>query len=239
MAAAPEPGDGWVYEHILTVLPGTTMPARRAIALQLVGFEAVVLAIAVSLDRPAAAVAGTAAVLVATAGSAAMVAIGRMVREADAAPAYRRLLFGTSIEVVLGVVAYAALATYLVLGLAGAEPGLLETLLGPELSAPAVFVAFVLAWDVCYRIGVGWWASLIGCWRSLTGEFDRETAAAYRRADLATIGFASVQLVLVPVVASEPLLAVALLGHVAAVWLVSGASIAALGRRRISRPGSP
>jgi hypothetical protein len=232
VAAPPEPGDGWVYEHILTVLPWTTLPARRAIALQFVGFEALVLALAWNIGRPGAAVAGSAAVLVATVGSVAMVAIGRTVREADASAAYRRLLFGTNIEVVLGVAAFAALATALVLGVAGPEPGLLERLLGTELSAPAVFIAFVLAWDVCYRIGVGWWASLVGCWRSLTGEYDRETAAAYRRADLTTIGFASVQLVLVPVVASEPLLAVAVLGHVAAVWAVSGTSIAALGRRQ-------
>jgi hypothetical protein len=44
--------------------------------------------------------------------------------------------------------------------------------------------------------------------------------------------------VLVPVVAGEPLLSLAVLGHVAAVWIVSGVSLLALERRKISPPAS-
>jgi len=236
VADRPAPGEGWVYEHIVAALPGASVRPRTAIALQFAGFEAAVLALAVGYGRPAAALAGTAIVVVATAGSAAMVTIARSIRAAAAPARYRQLLFGSNVEVVLGVLAYAALATVLVVE---PEPGLLARWLGASPPAPAVFFAFVLGWDVCYRMGVGWWASVVGCWRSLTGAFDRETAAAYRRADLATMGFATVQLALVPVVWDVPLLALAVLGHVGAVWIVSGASLAALRVRRIRRPGSP
>ena len=240
MTTTPAPGRGWVYEHIVAAIPGVTISPRRAIALQFVGFEAVVLALVALYGLPtAAAVAGTAAVVVATAGSAAMVAIASAVRSAEPHPAYERLLFGSNVEVVLGVFSYAGLSTYLLLGATGASLGLFERVLGPNPPAPAVFVAFLLAWDVCYRIGVGWWASVVGCWRSLSGRFDPENAGALRRADSITIGFAVGQLVLVPVVASAPLLALAVLGHVAAVTVVSGASLAALRWRKISRPESP
>lgn len=240
MSDDPEPGTGWVYEHIVTAVPGATMSARRAIALQFLGFEGVVLALGVGYGLPTdAIVAGTAAVVVATAGSVAMVTIGAAVRAADPHPAYERVLFGSKIEVVLGVVSYALLSTFLLVGALGSEPGLLEGVLGRNPPIPAVFVAFVLAWDVCYRIGVGWWASLVGCWRSVTGRFEPDSVGTLRRADAATIGFAVVQLVMIPVVLSAPLLALAVLGHVAAVILVSGASLAALNWRRISRPASP
>lgn len=240
MARALDPGRGWVYEHIVSAIPGASLSTRWAIALQFLGFEAVVLGLVWLYELPqAAALAGTAAVIVATAGSAAMVAVGSAVREADPSPGYERMLFGSNIEVVLGVVSYAALSTYFLVGWTGQEPGLLQDVLGASPPAPAVFVAFLLAWDVCYRIGVGWWASLVGCWRSLRGHYAPGSTAALRRADGLTIGFAVVQLVLVPVVAREPLLALAILGHVAAVVAVSGASLAALRWRKISRPGSP
>lgn len=240
MAGTPDPGRGWVYEHIVSAVPGASVSPSRAIALQLVGFEAVVLGLVWLYQLPwAAAVAGTAAVVVATAGSVAMVAVGAAVRDANPSPTYERVLFGSNIEVVLGVFSYAALSTYFLVGWTGQQPGLLRDVLGASPPAPAVFVAFLLAWDVCYRIGVGWWASLVGCWRSVRGHYEPGSAAALRRADSLTIGFAVVQLVLVPVVAREPLLALAILGHVAAVVAVSGASLAALSWGKISRPGSP
>lgn len=238
MTRVPAPGDGWVYEDILTAIPGVSVGPAQAITLQFVGFEAVVLGLAWFYGLPAAAVAGTAAVSVATAGSAAMVAIATTLRGAGADRHYRRLLFGSNVEVVLGVLSYAALSTYLVIGSGGVDAGFLGRVLGPQPPVAAVFVAFVLAWDVCYRIGVGWWASVVGCWRSLRTEFTASEAAAYRRADLLTLGFAGVQLVLVPVVAGELPLLVAVVGHVAAVGLVSGLSLVALERRKISPPGS-
>jgi hypothetical protein len=238
MTLTPDPGDGWVYEHIVIAIPGVSVAPTQAIAMQFVGFEAVVLALAWVYDLPAAAVAGTAAVAVATAGSAAMVAIATTLRGADADRGYRRLLFGSNVEVVLGVLSYAALSTYLVVGADGVGSGFLQRVLGSEPPVPAVFVAFVLAWDVCYRIGVGWWASLVGCWRSLRTQYTASDVAAYRRADLLTVGFAAVQLVLVPVLVGEPLLSLAVVGHVAAVIVVSGVSLLALERRKISPPGS-
>jgi len=51
------------------------------------------------------------------------------------------------------------------------------------------------------------------------------TKEAARRADALTIAFAGLQLLLVPFLLEEPLLLVAVSGHVAAVAVVSGFSI--------------
>jgi len=90
----------------------------------------------------------------------------------------------------------------------------------------------VVLWDVCYRIGTGWWASLVGLWRSLglSGTFDRETADELGRIDAITIGFAWIQLSLVPFVDGHPILVAAIVGHVVAVTFVSGVSILVLRR---------
>jgi len=107
-------------------------------------------------------------------------------------------------------------------------------LLGEPLPAPAVFFTLVVLWDVCYRIGTGWWASLIGLWRSLwlSEALDRETVDELRRIDAITIGFAWIQLSLVPFVVGHPILVAAVVGHVVAITLVSGASILVLHRMR-------
>jgi len=94
-----------------------------------------------------------------------------------------------------------------------------------------VYLMLLVLWDVCYRIGTGWWASVAALWRSARFEFDPDTAAALQRADLETMGFGVLQLVLLPFLVDFPVLATAVAGHVLAVTLVTGASIALLRRR--------
>ncbi|MHB9287667.1 hypothetical protein ACKVMT_11600 [Halobacteriales archaeon Cl-PHB] len=230
-ANRPEYGDAWVYESIIGAIPGLALPPRVALAVQFVGFEGAVLALAVLYDRWEAVPAGTAAVVVTTVGSAFMLWIAETVRESDVPDRYRRLLFGSSIEVVLAVLAFVAFLTYLLVGGEAGEPGPLAAVLGPDPPAPAVFLALLLAWDVCYRIGTGWWASLVGLWRTLSCPLDGPTRRRLRQADLATLGFAGVQLLLVPVLVSEAVLALAVAGHVGAVTVVSGASAVLLARQ--------
>lgn len=222
-------GETWVYESIVGALPGIDLSTRAAVALQFAVFEGGLLALAALSDNWNAVPAGTAAVFVAAAGSVFMLALGGRIRRLRVSGPYRRLLFGTSIEVVLGLLAYVALLTYLFAGDAATATGptLVERLLGPEPSLPAVYLMLLVLWDLCYRIGTGWWTSLVGCWRSIRygSAFDAETRAAFRRIDLLTIGFAAVQLLLVPFVWGSPPLVAALVGHVLAVTVVSGLSV--------------
>ncbi|MFB6184942.1 MAG: hypothetical protein ABEI96_10340 [Haloarculaceae archaeon] len=227
----PRYGDTWVYESLVGALPGGWTPAWVATGLQFLLFEAAVVGLGLYYGLRAGAVAGTAAVVVATAGSLAMLYIGNLVRETAVPAAYRRLLFGSGVEVVLGVVAFVALLTYLF----GVEPGagrptLLTALLGERPPPPALFVTLLILWDLCYRIGTGWWASVCALWRSLRCDL-RPAHRRLRRADLATAGFGLLQLLVVPFVADRPVLLVAVLGHVAAVVLVTAVSLVVLTRR--------
>jgi len=106
--------------------------------------------------------------------------------------------------VVLGVVAFVALVTYLfVVDPRGPGAGLIASLLGPQPPAPVVFLTLLILWDLCYRIGTGWWASVVALWRSLRYTVDPQESSAHRRADLATMAFGLLQLGLVPFVRDE------------------------------------
>lgn len=228
----PEYGETWAYESIVGGLPGIDVSTRAAVAIQFAVFEVAILAFAVVFDLWTAAVAGTVAVFVATAGSVEMSRIATFVRREAVPDSYRRLLFGSSIEVVLSVLAYVALVTHLfVFEPRYAEVTLLDRLLGPEPPIVVVYLVLLVLWDVCYRIGTGWWASVTALWRSARFRFDRETAVTLQRADLETMGFGLLQLVLVPFLLPYPVLVTAVVGHVVAVTAVTGLSVVLLRRR--------
>lgn len=225
-------GETWVYESLVGVLPGVTASSRVAVALQFVGFEVVVLTLGLAYGRPLATLAGTVAVGVAAAGSAVMLRLGDRIRSLSAPPVYSRVLFGSQIEVVLGVLAFVAVVTHLfVYDPQFADEPLLTTLLGDRPPLPAVYVALVIVWDLTYRIGTGWWAAVVACWRSYRFEFDPATAAALRRVDGLNALFGVLQLALVPFVLDRPVLLFAIVGHVLAVLIVTATSVWLLGRR--------
>jgi len=152
----PAYGDTWVYEGIIGALPGLSLSPRTALAAQFLLFELGVVVLGLAYDLPGAAVAGTVAVTVATLGSGALLRIAGRVRRQPVPASYRRLLFGSNIEVVLGVVSFCLLLTHLfVVDPRSAGTPLIERLLGPEPPAPAVFLTLLILWDVCYRIGAG------------------------------------------------------------------------------------
>lgn len=225
----PEYGETWVYEGIVGALPGVDIDQRLALAIQFIGFEVGVLAVALYYDLPQAAVAGTVAVLVATVGSAAMVRIAHHVRAEPVPEEYQDFLFASNFEVVLTVFAYAALLTHLFVldGRLAQEP-LLESLLGDEPPIPAVYLVLIVLWDVCYRIGAAWWASVAALWRSLNFRFDERTSDRLRRADRITVTFGLLQLAFVPLLLDQPLLLTVIVGHVVAVLLVTAAAMVLL-----------
>jgi len=227
-AGSEEPayGEAWVYESIIGALPGVDVPPTVALAIQFVAFEAAILVLAWIYGLWTAAVAGTAAVAVATVGSAEMLRITSHARDDGVPAAYRRLLFGTNVEVVLAVLAYVALVTHLfVYDPRVAQEPLVEALFGPEPPVLVVYLTLLVLWDVCYRIGTGWWASVVALWRSARYRFDAETRRRLRRADLETMGFGLTQLALVPFVLAQPVLLAAVLGHVLAVTAVTGLAL--------------
>ncbi|WP_299262399.1 DUF7530 family protein [Halorientalis sp.] len=224
----PEYGETWTYESIVGALPGIDISTRAAVIMQFLIFETAVVVLAAVYDLWMAAAVGTVAVGVATVGSVEMLRISQLVRGEAVPESYRRLLFGSSVEVVLSVLAYVALITHLfVFGPQSGTP-ILTTLFGPEPPILVVYLVLLVLWDVCYRIGTGWWASVVALWRSARYQFDPSTARALQRADLETMGFGVLQVALVPFLASAPVLRTAVIGHVVAVTVVTGASVCLL-----------
>ena len=228
--AEPEFGETWVFESIVGALPGITVPARFAVGLQFVGFELAVITLGVVYELRTAMIVGTVAVAVAAAGSAVMLDLGERLRELDAPASYRHVLFGSSIEVVLGVLAYVALLTYLFVFDPRNGTTLITELLGENPPLLPSYLLLLISWDLCYRIGTGWWAAVAALYRSRRFSFDGETAAEFRRLDLRTAGFALVQVALLPPLLSHPPLAAAVGGHILAVWVVVAASVWSLSR---------
>ena len=227
----PDYGETWAYESIIGALPGVDLSRGEAIAIQLLLFETAVLVLAWYYNLWSAALAGTAAVAVAGVGSIEMLRISRTARMNETPEPYRRLLFSSSIEVVLAVLSFIALITHLFIFDPRTGGRLVERLFGPDPPVLVVYLTLLVLWDLCYRIGTGWWASVVGLWRSVRFRFDPETAATLRRADRETLLFGVVQLVLVPFLLEYQVLLAALVGHVAAVVVVSGTSLVLLRAR--------
>lgn len=233
MESEPEFGEAWTYESIVSALPGIDLSDRVAVAVQLALFQVGVIVFGAFYDVWEATLAGTAAVIVAAGGSVVMLRMGALVRSVSVSPAYRRMLFGSNIEVVLSVLAFIALVTYLLVvdPRQSATPLLVE-LFGPEPPMVLVYFTLLVCWDLCYRIGASWWIGVVSLWRALRHPVDPKTAATLGRVDLLNVGFGLLQLILVPFVIDHPSLLVALGGHIAAVTVVSGLSYLIATRRR-------
>ncbi|MFC4246939.1 hypothetical protein ACFOZ7_07995 [Natribaculum luteum] len=226
-----EYGETWVYESMVGAIPGVDVSERVALAIQFVAFEGIILGLAAIYDLWTAAIAGTVAVVVAVTGSWLMLRFSRTVRTLPMPTTYRRLLFGSGLEVVLGVLAYVAFVTYLfVYDPRTTGESLVVTLFGPEPPIAVVYVTLLVCWDLVYRIGASWWASVTGVWRAVSYSFDAETTRRYRRVDALNVVFAATQLLLVPFVTDQPVLLVALVGHVVAVTAATVLSVRTQGR---------
>jgi len=224
----PRYGDAWVYESIVGALPGIQVSPRFAIAVQVGAFEGGVVALWWYYGLPDAGLAaGTMAVLVAAVGSVLMLGLGRRLRSLPISDAYRRLLFGSGVEVVLGVLAFAALVTHLfVVDPRRGGETLLTATLGERPPPLAVYLTLLVLWDLTYRIGTGWWACVAALYRSLTHRVDAGTASEFRRADALVLAFGLAQVPLLPFVVDHPTLFLAVSGHVVAVTVVSLAAMA-------------
>jgi len=156
-------GETWVYESLVGGIPGLSVPRSIAVAIQFVLFEVGVLVFGWYYGLWNAVLAGTAAVAVAAVGSVEMHRLGAKNRLLSTPPSHKRLLFGTSIEIVLGVLAFIALLTYLI----AVEGTLLTQLFGANPPIPVVYLTLLILWDLTYRIGTSWWSAVVALWRAV------------------------------------------------------------------------
>ncbi len=214
-------GETWVYESLVGGIPGLDLSRTAAVAIQVILFQTGVLLLGWYYGLWSAVLAGTVAVLVAAAGSVEMHRLGEGNRRLSTPPAHKRLLFGSSIEIVLGILAFIGLVTYLFVW----DAGLLHRLFGPDPPVAAVYLTLLILWDLCYRIGTSWWSAVVALWRAVNVDLSPSDRARARRLDAENVAFSAIQLVLVPFLWSDPLLLGAVVGHVVAVAAVCTAAI--------------
>jgi len=216
-----EYGETWVYESLVGGIPGLGLSRTLAVAIQFVLFQVGVLTLGWYYGVWNAVVAGTVAVVVAAAGSVEMHRLGERNRLLPTPPSHKRLLFGSSIEIVLGVLAFIALMTYLFAW----DGTLIDRLFGVDPPVPVVYLTLLILWDLTYRIGTSWWSAVVALWRAVHVDLDPDATATVRRLDAENIGFSALQLALVPFLLTEPILLGAVVGHVLAVAIVCTAAI--------------
>ena len=224
----PDYGETWVYESLVGAIPGLNLSDRAALGLQFVVFEGIVLALAAVYNLWTAVPAATAAIAVAVIGSWLMLLFSRTLRGLEPPEPYARLLFGSSIELVLSVVSFVLFTTYVFV----VDTALLADLLGSDPPAAAVALLLLVVWDVIYRIGACWWATVVGLWRALQYSFGASTTRQLTRLDALNVTFAGVQVLLVPFVLDYPILVFAVVGHLIAVVVVALGTVV-LQRRKV------
>ena len=214
-------GETWVYESLVGGIPGLNLSRTLAVGIQFLLFEVGVLALGWYYGLWSAVVAGTVAVVVAAVGSVEMHRLGAINRQLPTPASHKRLLFGSSIEIVLGVLAFIALLTYMI-----AWNGvLIERLFGADPPLPVVYLTLLILWDLTYRIGTSWWSAVVALWRAVHVDLPPSATSRARRLDAENVAFSTLQLALVPFLLAEPVLLGAVVGHVLAVALVCSAAI--------------
>lgn len=214
-------GETWVYESLVGGIPGLGISRTLAVAIQFFLFQVGVMVLGWYYGLWDAVLAGTVAVVVAAVGSVEMHRLGAINRRLSTPPEHKRLLFGSSIEIVLGVLAFIALVTYLIAW----DGTLLDRLFGPDPPLPVVYLTLLILWDLTYRIGTSWWSAVVALWRAVHVDLSATEVSRVRRLDAENIGFSGLQLAFVPFLLAEPILLGAVVGHVLAVAVVCTAAI--------------
>ena len=214
-------GETWVYESLVGGIPGLGISRTLAVAIQFFLFQVGVMVLGWYYGLWDAVLAGTVAVVVAAVGSIEMHRLGAINRRLSTPPEHKRLLFGSSIEIVLGVLAFIALVTYLIAW----DGTLLDRLFGPDPPLPVVYLTLLILWDLTYRIGTSWWSAVVALWRAVHVDLSPTEVSRVRRLDAENIGFSGLQLAFVPFLLAEPVLLGAVVGHVLAVAVVCTAAI--------------
>lgn len=218
---------GWAYVSLVAAVPGLSTDNRSAVTVQFGLFEGTAIILAAIYDLWQLLPFATTAIVISTLGSYLMVSLSDRIQSLNPPESYRRTLFDSSIDILMGLVAFITLITYLFIDAISSRVGLVEQLFGASPPALVVFFALFVAWDLTYRIGIVWWTSITGLWRTITFRTEETDSAhnGYLRADLYTIVFAGLQLLLAPFLWPDRLLVLFLVGHVLAVLVVSGLAI--------------
>lgn len=233
----------WIYEIIVgSIPPFSLLPYSYSILLQLLLLlvTGLILGFIFDLD-PVSLIYGSLGILVAVSWSLLILQLGPTLRkfraplskdENELLERYRNILFHRNhYEALPGLAIFITFMFYLFkLG-----TNLLEFWLGKDPSIVLLLFVSLLIWDICYRMGLGVWTSILAFWRSLNLKKLAEkrielehtpfTELRYlRKLDINNVFFGMISLLLIPIVQQDGFIVSIILVYFFFVSLTSVAS---------------
>ncbi len=233
----------WIYEIIVgSIPPFSLLPYRYSILLQLLLLLVIGLILGFIFDlNPVSLIYGSLGILVAVSWSLLILQLGPTLRkfraplskdENELLERYRNILFHRNhYEALPGLAIFITFMFYLF----KFGTNLLEFWLGKDPSIVLLLFVSLLIWDICYRMGLGVWTSILAFWRSLNLKKLAEkrielehtpfTELRYlRKLDINNVFFGMISLLLIPIIQLDGFLVSIILVYFFSVSLTSVAS---------------
>ncbi len=233
----------WIYEIIVgSIPPFSLLPYRYSILLQLLLLLVIGLILGFIFDlKPISLIYGSLGILVAVSWSLLILQLGPTLRkfraplskdENELLEKYRGILFHRNhYEAVPGIFIFITFMSYLFY----LSPQLLDFWLGKYPDIVLLLFVSLLVWDICYRMGLGIWTSILALWRSIKlkklaenrSELEHTpyTELNYlRKLDINNVFFGMISLLLIPIIQQDRVLIAIILVFFIFVILTSFAS---------------
>ncbi|TRZ86906.1 MAG: hypothetical protein D4R88_10120 [Methanosarcinales archaeon] len=233
----------WIYEIIVgSIPPFSLLPYRYSILLQLLLLLVIGLILGFIFDlKTISLIYGSLGILVAVSWSLLILQLGPTLRkfraplskdENELLERYREILFHRNhYEAVPGIFIFITFMSYLFY----LSPDLLEFWLGNDPDIVLLLFVSLLIWDICYRMGLGIWTSILALWRSIKlkklaekrSELEHTpyTELNYlRKLDINNVFFGMISLLLIPIIQKDSFLVTIILVFFIFIILTSFAS---------------
>lgn len=233
----------WIYEIIVgSIPPFSLLPYRYSILLQLLLLLVIGLILGFIFDlKTVSLLYGSLGILVAVSWSLLILQLGPTLRkfraplsmdENELLERYRGILFHRKhYEALPGLAIFITFMVYLF----NFGSNLIEYWLGKDPSIVLLLFVSLLIWDICYRMGLGVWTSILALWRSINLkklaekrielEHTPYTELRYlRKLDINNVFFGMISLLLLPIIQQDNYLVSIILVYFLFISLTSVAS---------------
>ena len=230
----------WIYEEIVGRIPPFSLVSYQySILMQLLFLLVLGLILGFIFNLEALSLLyGSVAILVAVSWSLLILQLGPTLRkfraplsrdENELLERYKGILFHRNhYEAILGLVIFIAFLLYLFLY----GSGLLENWLGKNPHIILLLFVSLLVWDICYRMGLGIWASVLALWRSvrLKKLAEKRTELEHtpytelhslQKLDINNVFFGIISLLLIPLFQSDKFLVTIIVIFMVFITLIS------------------
>ncbi|VVB88539.1 Pyridoxamine 5'-phosphate oxidase [uncultured archaeon] len=215
----------WIYEIIVgSIPPFSFLPYQYSILLQLLLLLVIGLALGFIFGlKPVSLIYGSLGILVAVSWSLLILQLAPTLRkfraplskdENELLERYREILFHRNhYEAVPGLVIFISFMLYIF----NFGSNLLEYWIGEKPHVILLLFVSLLIWDICYRMGLGIWTSILALWRSINlrklaekrSELEHTpyTELNYlRKLDMNNVFFGMISLLLIPIIQQDSFL---------------------------------